>query len=72
LYQINISNMPKIQITSSEKSEIALARMLELCLKNKIQTTKVERVNLALEWLGDFLQYSDKESIRQILNLENV
>ena len=72
MYQINISNMPKIQITSSEKSEIALARMLELCLKNKIQTTKVERVNLALEWLGDFLQYSDKESIRQILNLENV
>lgn len=64
--------MPQIQISSSDKAEIALAKVLELCLKNKIKTTKAERANIAMEWLGEFLQYSDPESIRRILDLENV
>ena len=64
--------MPQIQITSSEKAELALVKVLELCLKNKIQTTKAERTNIALEWMGDFLNNADNETIQQILNLQKV
>lgn len=62
--------MANIQLNLSDKAELALLEVERISMINGIKTTKVERVNKSIEWIGQFLKFLDKESIQQIINVK--
>ena len=59
--------MAKIQVDLTNKAEIALTKVEARLLAENKKTTKIERVNIALEWIGDVLEHLDEEDLRNIL-----
>lgn len=52
------------------KDEIALLKLKELAIINKLKTTKPELINLAIKIASDCYKYLDSESFGQVTNLE--
>ena len=60
--------MAKIQLDLTNKAEIALAKVEARLLSENKKTTKIERVNITLEWMGDVLEHLDEEALRKQTN----